>query len=155
MIFGRWGTLGRFVLLTTLIGMLSGVLWYLALIAVSGWDVTAEDLQIFPLFAAAGAGLGLLMGIPAYWTVRLCVTWAASRAVSVLFFFVLGAASVVVTLVIISLVTGSGPAPLFTLSEAGDLVGLPLLATLAGILTAAAAPLVLRPAPESLRPAPS
>lgn len=155
MIFGRWGTLGRFVLLTTLIGMLSGVLWYLALIAVSGWDVTAEDLQIFPLFAAAGAGLGLLMGIPAYWTVRLCVTWTASRAVSVLFFFVLGAASVVVTLVIISLVTGSGPAPLFTLSEAGDLVGLPLLATLAGILTAAAAPLVLRPAPESLRPAPS
>lgn len=155
MIFGRWGTLGRFVLLTTLIGMLSGVLWYLALIAVSGWDVTAEDLQNFPLFAAAGAGLGLLMGIPAYWTVRLCVTWTASRAVSVLFFFVLGAASVVVTLVIISLVTGSGPAPLFTLSEAGDLVGLPLLATLAGILTAAAAPLVLRPAPESLRPAPS
>lgn len=154
MIFGRWGTLGRFVLLTTLIGMLSGVRWYLVLIAVSGWGATAEDLRIFPLFAAVGAGLGLLMGIPAYWTVRLCATWIASRAVSVLFFFALGAASVVVTLVIVAIVTGSGMSELFTVSDAGDLVGLPLIATLAGIFAAAAAPLVLRPAPDSLRPVP-
>lgn len=91
------------------------------------WGATAEDLQIFPLFAAAGAGLVLLMGIPAYWTMRLCVPWITSRAVSVLVFFALGAAS----------------------------VGLSLFAAIAGIFTAVAAPLVLRPAPDSLRPSPS
>lgn len=124
----------------------------MALIAVSGWGATAEDLQIFPLFAAAGAGLGLLMGIPAYWTMRLCVPWITSRAVSVLVFFALGAASVVVSLVIVALVTGSGISEHFTDSDAGGLVGLSLFAAIAGIFTAAAAPLVLRPAPGSLRP---
>lgn len=150
MIFGRWGTFGRFLLLAAAIGMLSGVLWYLALIAVGGWDTTADDLRIFPLFAAVGGGLGLVMGVPAYWTVRLCAQWIASRAASVLFFFALGAASVVVTLTIVALVYGSDLATLFTASEASDLLLLPLFAALGGVLTAAAAPLVLRPTPESL-----
>ncbi|PCC51320.1 hypothetical protein [Brevibacterium aurantiacum] len=150
MIFGRWGTFGRFLLLAAAIGMLSGVLWYLALIAVGGWDATADDLRIFPLFAAVGGGLGLVMGVPAYWTVRLCVQWIASRAVCVLFFFTLGAASVVVTLMVVALVYGSGLATLFTVNEAYDLLNLPLFAALGGVLTAATAPLVLRPVPESL-----
>lgn len=100
------------------------------------------------------AGLGLLMGVPAYWTVRLCVTWIASRTASVLFFFVLGAASVVVTLTIVALVAGSDLATLFTVSDAGGLVGLPLIATLGGVFTAAAAPLVLQRAPELLHRSP-
>lgn len=155
MMFGRWGTFGRFLLLTTVVGMLSGVLWYVMVIAVGGWDATAEDLSIFPLFAAVGGGFGFFMGVPAYWAVRLCVRWIHSQAVSVLFFFALGAASVVVTLVIVAIVTGSAMSEPFAVSDAGDLVGLPLIATLAGIFTAAAAPLVLRPVPESLRPSPA
>ncbi|MDN6379364.1 MAG: hypothetical protein L0K10_10590, partial [Brevibacterium aurantiacum] len=69
---------------------------------------------------------------------------------SVLFFFALGAASVVVTLMVVALVYGSGLATLFTVNEAYDLLNLPLFAALGGVLTAAAAPLVLRPTPESL-----
>lgn len=135
MIFGRWGTFGRFLLLAAAIGMLSGVLWYLALIAVGGWDATADDLRIFPLFAAVGGGLGLVMGVPAYWTVRLCAQWIASRAASVLFFFVLGTVSALLGFVVFVMVFG-GPSSYAYDSVSGVVATIAGPVLVAGALTA-------------------
>ena len=147
MIFGRWGTFGRFLLLAAAIGMLSGVLWYLALIAVGGWDATADDLRIFPLFAAVGGGLGLVMGVPAYWTVRLCAQWIASRAASVLFFFALGAASALLGFVVFVMVFG-GPSSYAYDSVSGVVATIAGPVLVAGALTAFASFRIVEPAED-------
>lgn len=151
MIFGRWGAFGRFVLLTTGIGLMTGAIWYLGFAAMSGEWFTVEELQTIPYFVGAGAGLGLLMGEPSYWTVRLCMRWIPTPAVSAVFFFVLGVASVTVPLTIGVAISGGDLALLLMIRSPEDLIGLPLLAALAGVLTAVVAPLVLRPIPDSLR----
>ncbi|AZL06805.1 MAG: hypothetical protein ACTH44_14935 [Brevibacterium aurantiacum] len=158
MIFGRWGTFARFVMLTTGIGLATSLTWSLFTLAIGGWDRSGDDVTTFSLIAAIGAGLGLVMGFPSYWVVRLFVRWMTSRAGTVLFFFLLAVASVMVEVVVVVIVAGGDVgeiASFFVIRGAGDLMGLPGIALSAGVFAAVCAPLVLRPMPDSLREADS
>ncbi|PCC45242.1 hypothetical protein CIK64_16890 [Brevibacterium aurantiacum] len=145
-------------MLTTGIGLATSLTWSLFTLEIGGWDRSGDDVTTFSLIAAIGAGLGLVMGFPSYWVVRLFVRWMTSRAGTVLFFFLLAVASVMVEVVVVVKVAGGDVgeiASFFVIRGAGDLMGLPGIALSAGVFAAVCAPLVLRPMPDSLREADS
>lgn len=97
MVLGPWGSLWRFVLLTTGIGTASG-LTYMVFEAVRSlfeYGLYIELITLGGIAGGVGAGLGLIMGFPAYLVVRLSVRRLRNRAAARLFFLILGAASAV------------------------------------------------------------
>lgn len=143
---GSWGTLGRFVLLVTGIGAASAVIWSLVLmIASGGWGDLAGNLAWAPFFAVVGAALGLATSVPAHGALRLLLRRLSSRAMSMLFLFGLGVASVVVALGLLALFFHGNIPMVYTVSN-GEFESLAFaLPVVAGLLTAACGPIILSP----------
>ncbi|SMX95589.1 MULTISPECIES: hypothetical protein [Brevibacterium] len=153
MIFGSWGTLGRFVLLTTGIGAVAALGLYLFNAPPSSFFELLEGLAYIFFFLVPGAALGLVIGVPAYGALRLCLRALPGRKSVLVFFFVLGVISALIGFAVVLLLTG-GPST-YTFESQGDVVrtlGWPALT--AGVLTAAASFLVVEPREESAEATP-
>jgi hypothetical protein len=146
MSLGRWGTLGRFVLLVTGIGAASAVIWSLVLMVASGrLGDLAGNLVWTPFFAVVGAALGLAASVPAHRALRLLLRRLSNRAMSMLFLFGLGAASVVAALGLLALCFHGNIPMVYTVSN-GEFEPLAfVLPVVAGLLTAACGPIILSP----------
>lgn len=149
MIFSKWGSFARFILMTTCIGAASGVGFYIYFMAPIGFADLVDGLSIIHYFIGLGALAGLFLGAPAYGAVRLAVGRLRNRVVATLFFFALGFASAVLAILVLVLLFGglSGLA-LDSLMEIFP-QGL-TLAAIAGLLTAAASFLVVEPAAPAI-----
>lgn len=146
MVLGPWGSLWRFVLLTTGIGAASG-LTYMVFEAVRSlfeYGLYIELITLGGIAGGVGAGLGLIMGFPAYLVVRFSVARLCSRAAARVFFLILGAASAIAPWMI--WIIGSGAFIEFITS---DDIGVWLIilgfSVPAGILTCACSPLLVWP----------
>ncbi|MGO2035091.1 MAG: hypothetical protein ACTH2U_01340 [Brevibacterium sp.] len=150
MVPGRWGSLGGFLLVTTGIGALSSALWALTVILTQEPGTWLGSLSWTPIFAFAGALLGLLLGVPAFAVVRLVLPHLTGRAGSLLFFFGLGAASVLVSLGVMALLFGGNIPMVYTVSNGEFEPSVFIVVPIAGILTALASFRIAVPADDGV-----
>lgn len=153
MVLGKWGSFGRFVLLTTGIGAVSALGMYVFNSPPASFFEVLEGAAFSLFFLVPGAGLGLVVGVPAYGALRLCLRALPGWKSTLAFFFALGVFSALIAFVVVLVLTG-GPST-YTYTSVGDLVaalGWPALT--AGILTAAASFLIVEPAGNEARRTP-
>lgn len=148
MVLGKWGSFGRFVLLTSGIGAIAALGLYLFNAPPTSFFELLEGLGYIFFFLVPGAALGLIIGVPAYSALRLCLRALPGRKSALAFFFVLGVISALIGFAVVLVLTG-GPST-YTFESQGDVVralGLPALT--AGVFTAAASFLVVEPRSNS------
>ena len=144
MTFSRWGTLGRFVLLTSGIGAIAALGLYLFNAPPASFFELLEGLAYILFFLVPGAVLGLIIGVPAYGVLRLSLRALPGRKSALAFFFVLGVISALIGFAAVLVLTG-GPST-YTFESLGDVMralGGPALT--AGVFTAAASFLIVEP----------
>lgn len=144
MVLGKWGSIGRFVLLTSGIGVIAALSLYLFNAASAGLLEMLAGLAYIFFFLVPGAALGLLLGVPAYGVLRLCLRALPGRKSALVFFFALGVISALASYIVVELVTDG--LLTYNSNSTGDLVralGWPALT--AGVFTAAASFLVVEP----------
>lgn len=144
MVLSKWGSIGRFVLLTSGIGAVAALGLYLFNAPPASFFELLEGLAYILFFLVPGAVLGLVLGAPAYGVLRLCLRALPGRKSAFALFFVLGVVSALASYIVVLVLTG-GPST-YTSESTGDLVralGWPALT--AGVFTAAASFLVVEP----------
>ncbi|VEW13876.1 Uncharacterised protein [Brevibacterium casei] len=135
----------RFILLTVGIGAATGLIVALVLL---GFD--PGQIVMIAAVTAFGGVLGLVMGVPAEFAVRLAAPRLRSRAGAVLFCFGLGLVSVLVTLNILGMII-QGPGDYIGAYEWATLLFALAIGLPAGILTACATSRIVEPV-EPKRP---
>lgn len=153
MILGRWGSLGLFLLLTTGIGAVSGAMFavYETIRSLFEYGPYIELLTIGGIAAGVGAGLGLVMGLPACFVMRVIVRRLPSNTSAVVFFFGLGFASAAVPILVSMMVgttPGTNPVEFVSAFRAEHVLAVLGFCLPAGLLTAACTFLIVRPYDE-------
>lgn len=156
MVPGRWGSLGPFLLLTVGIGAVSGsmLVVYETVRSLFEYGPFIELFTLGGIAGGVGAGLGLLMGVPAYFVMRVAVRRLPSNSSAVVFFFGLGFASAVVPILIFMIfgaTPGTNPVEFVSGLRSEHLLGLLGLGLPSGLLTATCTFIIVRPYDEEPR----